>query len=149
MSLKRFYSFLYFRVRSKKDSSANRIKIIFAVLEEKSDNHARYSKYRWVYALLTSFLKQFKKLFFHLIEHALRSLLVFKYIWLFLRKIKIRTGDTLNSKLSIHVPKKVLVEKDVIHIKNCSRGRLNLPGEAGQFASIYICLIMRCLKLVE
>ena len=40
--------------------------------------------------------------------------------------------DTLNSRLSVYVPEKVLVKKDVIYIKNCSRARLNLPGEAGQ-----------------
>ena len=82
------------------------------VFEEKLDNHPRYSKYRRVFALLISFLKQFKKLYFHLIERALRSLLVFKYIWLFLRKGKITAGDTLNSLLSIYVPKKVSVKKD-------------------------------------
>ena len=98
--MKRFYSFLYFRVRPKKDFSANRIKMFFfVVFEEKSDNHARYSKYRCVYALLISFVKQFKKLLFYLIEHALRSLLVFKYLRLFLRKGKITAGDTLNPRL--------------------------------------------------
>ena len=77
------------------------------VFEEKLGNHARYSKYRCVYALLISFLKQFKKFFFHLIEHALKTLLVFKYLRLFLRKSKITAGDSLNSRLSIYVPKKV------------------------------------------
>ena len=85
------------------------------VFEEKSGNHVKYSKYRCVYALLISFLKQFKKLFFHLIEHALRSLLVFKYLWLFLRKSKITVGDTLNSRLSIYVSKKVLVNECKIY----------------------------------
>ena len=47
------------------------------VFEEKADNYAIYSKYRGVYALLISFLKQFKKILYHLIEHALRSLEVF------------------------------------------------------------------------
>ena len=73
-------------------------KYLWLFFEEKSDNHARYSKYRCVYALLISFLKQFKKFFFYLIEHALRSLLVFKYLRLFLRKSKITAGDTLNSR---------------------------------------------------
>ena len=81
------------------------------VFEEKSVNHARYGKYRCVYALLISFLKQFKKFVFHLIEHAVRSLLVFNYLWLILGKSKISAGDTLNSRLSIYVPKKVLVKK--------------------------------------
>ena len=90
------------------------------VFEEKSDNHARYSKYRgvYIYALLVSFLKQFKKFFFHLIEHAVRSLLVFEYLWLILGKSKITAGDTLNSRLSIYAPKNVLVKKDVIYIKD-------------------------------
>ena len=79
------------------------------------------------------FWSNLKNSFFHLIEYALRSLLAFKYLWLFLRKSKITAGDTLNSRLSIYVPKKVLVKKDVIYIKNCSRARLNLPGEAGPF----------------
>ena len=82
------------------------------IFDEKSDNHARYSKYRCVYALLISFLKQFKKFFFHLIEHALKSLLVFKYLQLFLRKSKITAGNTVNSRLLIYVPKKVSVKKD-------------------------------------
>ena len=43
--------------------------------------------------------------------------------------------DTLNSRLSIYVPKNSLVKKDVIYLNNCSRARLNLPGEAGPFAS--------------
>ena len=85
---------------------------------------------------MISFLKQFKKLFFHLIEHALRSLLVFKYLWLFLRKSKITAGDTLNSRLSIYVPKKVFVKKDVIYIKNCSRARLISQAKPGRTASI-------------
>ena len=46
--------------------------------------------------LLISFLKQFKKFFFHLIEHVLRCPLVFKYLWLILRKSKITAGDTVN-----------------------------------------------------
>ena len=110
------------------------------VFEEKLDNHVRYSKYRGV-----SFLKQFEKFFFHLIEHAVKSLLVFEYLWLILGKSKITAGDTLNSRLSIYAPKNDViyiknyqVEKDVIYIKKCSRGRLNLPGEAGQFASKFI-----------
>ena len=78
-------------------------------------------------------MKQFEKFFFHLIEHAVKSLLVFEYLWLILGKSKITAGDTLNSRLSIYVPKKVLVKKDAIYIKNCSRARLNLPGEAGPF----------------
>ena len=45
------------------------------VFEEKLDNHVRYRKYRGEYAVLISFLKQFKKFFFHLIEQALRSVL--------------------------------------------------------------------------
>ena len=70
-----------------------------------------------------TFLKQFKKFFFHLIEHALKSLLVFKYLWLSLRKSKITAGDSLNSRLSIYVPKKVLVKKDVIYIKKLFTGK--------------------------
>ena len=93
------------------------------VFEEKSDNHAIYGKYRGVYALLISFLKQFKKFFFHLIEHAVRSLLVFEYLWLILGKSKITAGDTLNSRLSIYVPKKVLVKIYVIYIKKLFTGK--------------------------
>ena len=73
--------------------------------------------------LLISFLKQFKKFFFHLIEHELKSLLVFKYLWLSLRKSKITAGDSLNSRLSIYAPKKVLVKKDVIYIKKLFTGK--------------------------
>merc|ERR1712228_849556 len=69
-----------------------------------------------------TFLKQFKKFFFHLIEHALKSLLVFKYLWLSLRKSKITAGDSLNSRLSIYAPKKVLVKKYVIYIKQLFTG---------------------------
>ena len=58
------------------------------VFEEKADNYAIYSKYRSVYALLISFLKQFKKFFFHLIEKALGSVLG--------QKIHITTRDTVN-----------------------------------------------------
>ena len=49
--------------------------------------------------LLISFLKQFKKFFFHLKEHVLRSLLVFKYLCMILRKSKITAGDTVNIKV--------------------------------------------------
>ena len=50
-----------------------------------------------------------------------------------MRKSKITTGDTLNSRSSIYVPIKVLVKNDVIYMKKCSRARLNFPGEAGPF----------------
>ena len=50
-----------------------------------------------------------------------------------MRKSKITTGDAENSRLSIYVPIKVLVKKDVIYMKKCSQARVNLPGEAGPF----------------
>ena len=87
--------------------------LYFMVFEEKSDYHARYSKYWCVYALLISFLKQFKKLFFHLIEHA------------------------LNSRLSIFVPKKVLVKNYIIYIKKIVHGQdLISRAKPGRSASI-------------
>ena len=119
------------------------------VFEEKSDNHARYSKYRGVYALLISFLKQFKKLFFHLIENVLRSLLVFKCLWLFLRKSKINAGVTLNSRLSIYVPKKVLVKKDVIYIRIVHKQDLISRAKPGRSASndiIYTLTVYQDIK---
>ena len=78
---------------------------------------------RGVYALLISFLKQFEKFFFHLIEHAIRSLLVFEYHRLILGKSKITAGNTLNSRLSIYAHKKVFVKKDVIYIKKLFTGK--------------------------
>ena len=66
---------------------ANRTKISFSVFEEKSDNHAIYSKYhcdrKYLYTLLISFLKLFQKSFVHLVEQVLRSHLVeteFKFL---------------------------------------------------------------------
>ena len=92
--------------------------------------------------LLISFLKQFKKFFFHLIEHELKSLLVFKYLWLSLRKSKITAGDSLNSRLSIYAPKKVLVKKDVIYIKKIVHGQdLISRAKPGRSASYFILLI--------
>ena len=107
------------------------------VFEEKSDNYAIYSKYRGVYALLISFLKQSKKFFFHLIEHALRSLLVLKYLWLILGKSTITAGDTLNSRSSIYVPKNVLVKKDLIYIKKLFTGKTYSPGRSAQDLNIF------------
>ena len=80
-------------------------------------------------------------IFFHLIEQALKSLLVkteFKYLGSFLMKSKIIVGDTVNSIWSIYVPKKVLVKKYVTYIRDCSRFRLNLPGEDGPFRWSYM-----------
>ena len=67
------------------------------VFEEKSDNHARYSKYRGVYALLISFLKQFN--FFSSYRACAKESFDLPIFWLFLRKSKITAGDTLNSTL--------------------------------------------------
>ena len=65
------------------------------------------------------------------------------YLLWFLRKFQVAAGDTVNSRWLVYFPKKVLVEKDAnflcsfceqeIYIKNCSRARLNLPGDAGPF----------------
>ena len=63
--------------------------------------------------------------FFHLIEHALRSLLVFKYLRLFLRKSKITAGDTLNSRLSIYVPKYIYINL-TFRRKKPERSRVSL-----------------------
>ena len=51
-------------------------------------------------------------------------------------KSKITTGDAVNSRSPIYVPKKLSVKKDLIYIRDCSRARINLLGEARPFASI-------------
>ena len=68
-------------------------------------------------------------------------------------KIQITEGDTVNSRRSICVRKKVLVKKYVIYVKISSWARLNLPGEAEPFPKYFIknmkIMILNCRKMNE
>ena len=85
---------------------------------------------------------------FHLIEHVQRNILVFQYFWLFLRKSKITAGDALNSRLSIYVPKKVLVKKDPIYKIIVHGQDLISRMKPGRYHSIYIAWSDLNLQLI-
>ena len=96
------------------------------------------------YILLTLSSEIFSKTFFILLGKILE-----RYLWYFSRKSKITAGDTFNWRLSIYVPKKVLVKKDVICLRIIHEQDLNSRAKPGRSTSMIYLQIMQLILTVN